>query len=148
MYYKNLKTAAKGLLLACLFMLNACNQNSSDDNNPSNPTGGTPATGNWRVSYFWDKQDETAHFNGYTFDFAANGALNAALSSQNWAGSWATGVDDSSDKFIIAFPGTVPSPLEEISEDWVIIKMTDTFMHFEHTSGGNGDTDVLKFEKL
>ena len=38
--------------------------------------------------------------------------------------------------------------LGELEEDWRIIELQDDFMHFEHTSGGNGDTDVLKFTKI
>ena len=67
---------------------------------------------------------------------------------ESWNGAWSTGVDDSKDKFVISFSPGAPSALSELAEDWLIIKMDDNVMQFEHTSGGNGDTDVLHFEHL
>ena len=46
-------------------------------------------------------------------------------------------------KFFINFNGAHPSVLEELEEDWLIIEQSSDFMHFKHTSGGNGDTDVI-----
>jgi hypothetical protein len=136
----------------CLFiafsgLFTACHQ-SSDDNsiNPTNFT--TPATGKWKVSYFWDKKDETSHFSSYTFDFSSNGNLTITNGSQTFTGNCGPDNDDSKSKFIFTFNGSVPSELSDLAEDWLIIEMQDDFMHFEHTSGGNGDTDVLKFEKI
>lgn len=135
-------------VLACL-MLGAfvsC-QKSDDDNSSGNGNGVTPPAGQWKVTYFFDKKDETGNYAGYTFEFGSDGSLSAASGSQTWAGTWQTGVDDSADKFVIDFSGTVPSALSDLEEDWRIIAIQDNFMHFEHTSGGNGDTDVLKFSK-
>lgn len=132
-------------LLSFALLLASCH--SSDDNNPSNNTV-TPAAGSWKVTYFFDKQDETGNYAGYTFEFNANGSMSATNGAQTWSGTWATGIDDSANKFLISFNGAVPSTLSELSEDWRIITMNDTFMHFEHTSGGNGDTDVLKFTRI
>ncbi|MBL7808484.1 MAG: hypothetical protein JNN28_11740 [Saprospiraceae bacterium] len=132
------------LLLLVFMGLTACDDNSSSGNNGN---GATPASGTWKVSYFFDKQDETSYYNNYTFEFGANGSLSATNGSQTWTGTWATGFDDSANKFLIDFNGSVPSALGELEEDWRIIQMDANFMHFEHTSGGNGDTDVLKFSK-
>ncbi|MCC7466552.1 MAG: hypothetical protein IT261_09795 [Saprospiraceae bacterium] len=132
------------LFLLLFTGLIACDDNSSSSNNGSGPT---PAAGVWKVSYFFDKQDETSYYSGFTFEFGANGSLSATNGSQTWSGTWATGFDDSSNKFLIDFSGAVPSALGELEEDWRIIKMESNQMHFEHTSGGNGDTDVLKFSK-
>jgi len=132
------------LLLLSVGTLTACHK--SDDNSSGNNF--TPSTGTWKVTYFFDKQDETGYYTGYTFEFGVNGSLSASNGSQTWTGTWTTGFDDSTDKFLIDFSGTVPSALSELEEDWRIIKTDDSFMHFEHTSGGNGDTDVLKFSKI
>ncbi len=121
---------------------------TGDDN--SGGGGGntvTPAAGQWKVSYFYDKKDETSNYTGYTFEFGSDGSLSASNGGQTWPGTWQTGIDDSANKFLIDFTGTIPSALTELEEDWLIIKIEDTSMHFEHTSGGNGDTDVLKFTK-
>ena len=73
--------------------------------------------------------------------------MSASNGGQTWAGNWSSGFDDNINKFLINFSGTVPSALDEIEEDWRIIVIQDAFMHFEHTSGGNDDTDILKFIK-
>lgn len=114
----------------------------------SSSTGFTPSAGSWKVIYFFDKQDETSNYVVYSFEFEANGKLSATNGSQTWNGTWLSGYDDSTDKFLIDFSGSVPSALSELEEDWRIIKVEEKFMHFEHTSGGNGDTDVLKFNKI
>lgn len=139
---KNLKTTALMCLLALGFA--AC---SFDDDDLIPGGGDPPAEGLWKVSYFFDKTDETADYSGYTFEFEAGGLLTARQGGQTWTGTWSTGFDDSKDKFLMNFPGIHPSALEELEEDWLIIEQTGAFMHFEHTSGGNGDTDVLKFVK-
>ena len=76
-----------------------------------------------------------------------SGALTATNGGQSWTGTWSSGYDDSKNKFLINFDGARPIALSELQEDWLILKMEDKLMHFEHTSGGNGDTDVVKFER-
>lgn len=121
----------------------SCDDNSNSSSNNNN----TPASGKWKITYFFDKKDETSNFSGYVFDFNSNGSLTATSGSQTWSGTWSTGIDDSKDKFLISFSVAVPSSLSDLQEDWVIIQMDDNLMHLEHTSGGNGDTDIVKFEK-
>lgn len=139
---KNTKNVLAALPIL-LFTLFACHK--SDDNSPG--TTVTPSAGQWKITYFFDKLDETAHYTGYVFDFGTNGSLTATNGAQTWSGNWQTGIDDSSNKIQFNFTGTIPSELSDLVEDWQIITMEDTFMHFEHTSGGNGDTDVVKFTK-
>ena len=115
---------------------------------PSNNSGSTPTSGEWKVVYFFDKQDETSHYNGYVFDFGSNGSLSATKNGQSWTGNWSTGFDDSKDKMLLSFTGAIPSELSDLQEDWLILKMNNNVMQFEHTSGGNGDTDVLHFEHI
>lgn len=131
------------LLFGFLFFA-ACGKDNST------PGGSNaPAAGTWKITYFFDKQDETSNYTGYTFEFISDGTLIAQSGGQTWSGTWSTNCDDSADKFCIHFgvTGSVPSALGELQEDWQIIKMESTFMHFEHTSGGNGDTDVVHFTK-
>lgn len=130
------------LLLSCVAFASCDDKSSSNNNNTV-----TPASGTWKVTYFFDKQDETSNYASYTFEFGSNGSLTASNGSQTYSGTWATGIDDSADKFLIDFSGTIPSALSDLEEDWRILKIESNFMHFEHTSGGNGDTDVLKFSK-
>jgi hypothetical protein len=129
--------------VALMLAVTACQNSSSNSNNPV-----VPASGDWKVTYFFDKVDETSYYTNYTFTFDTNGSLMAKNGSQTWTGTWSTGFDDSKNKFLINFNGSVPSALEELEEDWLIISVDDSLMHFEHTSNsGTGDTDVLKFER-
>ena len=129
-------------LLVAASLLTAC------DDKSNNPNTSTPTAGTWKVVYFFDKQDETSNYAGYVFDFGSNGSLTATQNGQTWSGTWSTGFDDSKDKLLITFSGSAPSALLDLQEDWLILKMNDTVMQFEHTSGGNGDTDVVHFEKI
>ena len=124
----------------------ACSKSNDDNSTPggSNP----PAAGAWKISYFYDKQDETSNYTGYTFEFKSDGTLVATNGSQTWNGTWSTNCDDSANKFCIFFNASVPSTLGELEEDWLIIEKNSSFMHFEHTSGGNGDTDIVHFTKI
>ncbi|MCC6459588.1 MAG: hypothetical protein IT260_03890 [Saprospiraceae bacterium] len=133
------------ILLTGLLFAFACGKGSDDNSTPggNNP----PAAGTWKVSYFFDKQDESSNYSSYTFEFNSDGSLSASNGSQTWAGTWSTNCDDSANKFCIFFNGSVPSALSELEEDWLIIQKNDNFMHFEHTSGGNGDTDIVHFTK-
>lgn len=132
--------------LALLASITACHS-SDDHSNGPNGSNTTPGAGTWKVSYFFDKQDKTANYSNYQFEFGANGSISATGNGQTVNGTWLTGFDDSANKFMIDFSGTVPSSLSEMEEDWRIIEIRDDFMHLEHTSGGNGNTDVLKFTK-
>ena len=131
------------ILFSCFFT--SCDDNSSSNGSSNSATNLQP--GQWTVVYFFDKKDETSDFGGYVFDFSSNGSLSASKNGQTWNGTWSTGLDDSHDKFYMDFTGILPSSLQELEEDWEIVKIEDNFMHFEHTSGGNGGTDIVHFKR-
>ncbi len=134
-------TGTISLLFGFLFLA-ACGKDNST------PGGSNaPAAGTWEITYFFDKQDKSSNYTGYTFEFNSDGFLIAQNGGQTWNGTWSTDCDDSANKFCIFFNSSVPSALEELEEDWRIVKMESAFMHFEHTSGGNGDTDIVHFTK-
>ncbi len=133
------------LLMYSLILFTAACGKSNDNTTPGGPN--PPAAGTWKITYFFHKQDKTADYGNYSFEFNADGSLSATNGSQTWNGTWSTNCDDSANKFCIFFNTTVPSALSELAEDWLIIEKNNSFMHFEHTSGGNGDTDVVKFAK-
>ena len=134
------------LAFSAAIFTTACSKSNDDNSTPggNNP----PAAGTWKISYFFDKQDETSNYSNYTFEFKSDGSLAATNGSQTWSGTWSTNCDDSANKFCIFFNGSVPSALGELAEDWRIIEKNNSFMHFEHTSGGNGDTDIVHFTKI
>jgi hypothetical protein len=82
---------------------------------------GTPAiTGTYRISFYWDKKDETSNFSGYSFSFNAGGQATATKGSATVKGTWS----ESSSKFIIDF-GT-DAVLSDLNDDWQIVEKTAT----------------------
>jgi hypothetical protein len=115
-----------------------------DHISPSN-TSSVISNGEWKVASFKDDgKDETAHFSGYTFKFESNGAVIAVKSSGTSTGSWSSGKDDSHTEIVISFP---LAPLNELNEDWHVLKQSSTSIEMEHISGGNGGTDQLTFQR-
>lgn len=112
-------------------------------------------SGNWVITYFYDTdQEETSHYNGYTFDFEANGALTATNGMNTYTGTWSVtddsnSMDDSSSDDDIDFNifFSTPEDFAELSDDWDIISHTSTEIKLIDVSGGNGGTDYLTFVK-
>ena len=121
----------------------------SEDENDDMPNQGVKTSlsyGTWRVTYFFDKQDETGDFSGYSFQFNDDGVAIATKSSLSIQGSWDT--EDSSDgnsKLYVDFGAG--EPLEELNEDWKVVGNSGSKVTLEHVSGGNGDTDILVLER-
>ncbi len=111
------------LALLTLMALNACT-NSNDDNLPnSNVTNQLTTSGDWKVSYYWDKdKDETNDFSGYSFLFKDNGVLEALKNGVVSTGTWQ--VNSSSNKLIIFMGAT--NPLENLNDDWIIVEKTNS----------------------
>jgi hypothetical protein len=81
----------------------------------------TPAiTGTYRISFYWDKKDETSDFAGYNFSFSSGGQATATKGSATVKGTWS----ESGSKFIIDF-GT-DAVLSELNDDWQIVEKTAT----------------------
>lgn len=102
-----------------------CKSSSSDDNpGPDQQLSGTK----WVVTYFWDKdKEETSNFSGYSFEFKSDGTVVAyAPGGGTTSGAWNTHFDDSKDKLLIAIAGV--KPLDDLSQDWVILEKTDSVM--------------------
>lgn len=143
-------------LLFGIFMLNVASTCSNDDSNDDDDsssstiitqTQNTIVNGAWRVTLFSeDGSIQTSQFTNYDFVFGTNGTITANNGSNTMNGSWTTGTDDSTPKFIINFSVT-NGPFEEISEDWQILSTTSTKIELKHVSGGDGSIDLLTFEK-
>lgn len=139
------------LMLGSIMMLPSCTNGSNDDSN-NTPIQNQVQTGNWKITEFMDSgKEETSHFSGYTFTFAANGTLTATKSSNTHIGSWAVTDSNSQDDspgspdFVIQFD--VTNDFSDLNKDWTIISRTDARIELTHVSGGNGGTDFLTFEK-
>lgn len=152
-----------------LFLFTACiagtfaSCSDDDDNSSVNNNNAAIASvvniaqsGTWTItSYIEEGNNETNHFNGYTFTFGNNGVL-TAQGNNTYTGSWSVTSSDSSDDdspngsdldFNIVFVSPVPAEFTDLTDDWDIVEVTATKISLIDISGGNGGTDTLVFEK-
>ena len=119
-----------------------------DDDSPSispSEVSETMISGNWRVSYYQDRDDdETSDFAGYSFTFTNGGVAVASKNATDVVGAWSTSESSNKVKVVLTFPG---SPLDELSEDWEVIQRSSTEIKLRHVSGGDGHIDYLNFSK-
>lgn len=140
----------KALRLSIIFItlfflaLTGCKKEDNPINSSSNIKE-ILTSGTWRITYFFDDKDETAHFTGFNFTFLTNGTVTASNGSSNVNGTWNTGTDDSSNKLYLTFVSN--ATFEELNEDWHVIEKGGNKIRLEHISGGSGGTDYLTFEK-
>jgi hypothetical protein len=140
-----------GLAMSC----DKDDDNTQQQETTAQQTQNTAQSGSWKITYFFDSdQNETNHFNGYTFTFKENGSLVAVNGSTTITGTWSVTDSNSSDDdggssntdFNIFFAS--PPDFEELSDDWDIISVTNSKIELTDVSGGNGGTDFLTFEKI
>ena len=137
------------LFLSLAVVLFSSCQNTDDNSNTAINTttvSNTITTGSWRVTYYWDTdQEETSSFSGYSFVFGAGNVLTATKNGTAVTGTWSTLLDDSVTKLVLNF--ATPADFEEISDDWHVVERTATKIRLQDVSGGNGGTDYLTFER-
>ena len=94
------------------------------------PASGVLTTGTWYVSKFMNNgNDETYHFEEYTFVFNTNGELTSTCVYGSTVGSWYAEDDDvGTDELRIAL-GNV-DPLDKFSKHWHIRSETSTKVEF------------------
>lgn len=100
----------------------------------------------WLVSYFFDDEDETYHYDGYEFDFQDGGILSVSNGATTITGSWSMRESSSGKDLLISF--TAPETFEELSDDWDIKEFSDNQIKLEDMSGGDGSIDILHFDRL
>lgn len=116
-------------------------------------------SGSWRVSnYNDDSIDETDDYNGFTFTFEDNGTLVASINTVETQGTWSIveesddSTDDGDDSndidFNIFFAVTGDDVLEDLSDDWDIVTISETSISLRDVSGGDGSIDILTFSKI
>lgn len=108
------------------------------------PAQGVLTTGTWYISQFLeDGNDETYHFEDYTFVFNTNGELTATCVYGTTVGSWyAEDDDDGSDEFRIAL-GNV-EPLDKLSKRWHIRSETSTKVEFYDDDNSDEEVTFMK----
>jgi hypothetical protein len=137
------------LLLFSTVILISC----SDDNSVSNdPTDASKLqNGTWVVTYYWDdEKDETSMFSNHDFTFSSNGDVEVLFTTvmnaqRTYSGSWSYGMDDSVNKLYLTF--STSTYLDELSDDWHVVELSENRIRLQDVSGGNGETDYLTFER-
>lgn len=118
-------------------------RNPSSNGNGGSELGTVLVDGFWTVSsYLDDGNDETNDYNGFTFDFEADGSVVADNGSAT-NGTWASQNGDN--KLILDFGDMMP--LDEFNDDWDVISVSDTQVELRDVSGGDGGVDTLIFVK-
>jgi len=129
-----------------VFGFYACEKDKSTTDPSNSSTSEIVGQGTWKVTLYNDSgNEETQNFAGYNFTFDSNGTIAAVKNASTVNGTWNTGADDSQNKLILDFGTAVQ--FSELNEDWLILEKTASKIRLEHVSGGNGGTDLLKFEK-
>lgn len=146
------------VLLLSLSLLSSTCSSDDDDGAPNNNTqaiSNIARSGHWTITSFIDSgQNETHHFNGYTFNFGAGGTLTATNGTITLQGTWSVTTSNSNDDsnndldFNIFFPVDDSHPFEDLNDDWDIASYNTSLIDLIDISGGNGGTDTLTFEKL
>ena len=135
------------ILAAILSTASTCQDDDDMDNDDdSRSIETTLGQGSWKVTYFFDTEDETSDFEGYSFLFNEGDEAIATKNSLSVKGSWDTeNSSNGNTKLYLDFGAA--SPLEELNEDWRVVESSPAKVILEHESGGNGDTDTLIFER-
>lgn len=131
--------------------LMSCKKEDKIDKNTVSGVTNLMDDGTWRITYYFDDNDETLNFDGYNFTFGADNLLTAEHGSTNVSGVWSITDSNSDDDdlneldFNISFLS--PPNFEELSDDWEIIEKTETMIKLTDVSGGGSGTDYLTFTK-
>jgi hypothetical protein len=128
----------------------------------------TAETGQWSVATFVDEDDddddddsrvETADFNGFAFQFNADGSLLVTKDDLEVTGTWRVYLDDDSDddsnddelEFEITLI-TTNYALQELVDDWDVLEYSDNRIHLvdydDDDNGNRIEEEVLIFERI
>ena len=132
------------VIIAVLSTASMCK--TDDDNVVVNQKLATTlGNGSWRITYFFNNQDETGDFDGYSFQFNDDGILIARKNALSMQGSWET--EESSDgnsKLYVDFGAG--DPLQKLNEDWRLAATSGSKITFEHESV-NGDINTMVLQR-
>lgn len=146
----------KQILIACtLLLFISCskddNGNSTDDMNDSNQFAQLETdiqNGLWEVSSFIDRgEDKTFDYEGYEFEFQADGVVIGQTDLFSETGTWDydnSNISDNGELLKLQFNGTEPFP--DLSEDWEIVAASTTSFSLEFDTIDVNKT--LQFTKL
>lgn len=139
-----------GLLIFPLLI--SCNDDDSPKDISKDQLQSIVQNGTWRITRFIDSgTDETNDFSGYNFTFNSSGVLTASNGTNNFSGTWSitdsNSSDDSSNDLDFNINFNLTNDFEDLNDDWDIVSQSSTKIELIDVSGGDGDTDLLTFEK-
>jgi hypothetical protein len=141
---KILNIAALAIIMTAAF--SSCKKDDNSASVQATALNSIAVQGKWQVTFFSDNSvDKTIHFTGYQFQFNSNNTITATKGAVAVNGSWASGTDDSTVKFILSF--STPVEFLDLNDDWHVIQQSSTKITLQDVSGGGG-TDYLTFEKI
>ena len=116
-----------------------------DDDVDDNDLIAVLLSGDWKVIYFFDEQDETSEFTNFVFTFYADGTALATDGVKNIGGTWLTYGDDGKLELLLNFGQD--APFDEIDEDWTVLEFSSNTILLEDEKE-NEPSKKLTFEKL
>ncbi|MGK7390516.1 MAG: hypothetical protein ACNS60_09195 [Candidatus Cyclobacteriaceae bacterium M2_1C_046] len=115
-----------------------------DDDVDTSEFKGFLFAGSWKITNFFDVTDQTEIFRGWRFSFNQDNTVIATNTAENLIGEWESYGDSGVLEIDLDFDSE--DPVNELDQEWVVIKYSDTRIELEDTSGGAAVTVV--FEKL
>jgi hypothetical protein len=107
--------------------LAACSNKKSD-----NPPIVDLKQGTWRVSFYWDKKDETSNFTTYAFMFSDGGVLMAHQGASMFTGTWS----ESNGRLNINFADVT---LSKLNNNWLITEKTSSSLKLKDDNPSQDD---------
>ncbi|KYP15003.1 hypothetical protein [Flavihumibacter sp. CACIAM 22H1] len=147
-----MKKSMRYVLLAVIGSLSlfSCDRSNDDDTDPTN----TPANsvtnsylsgGSWKLSLLTDGGvDETSDYEGYTFEFMADGKMTATRAGTTTNGTWRTQRDDGKNELLIQLV-TTDKDLDELNDDWDIVLSTSSKIELQDDN--EASNEKLHFTK-
>jgi hypothetical protein len=107
-------------------------------------------TGDWRITYYFDDEDETSDYQGYVFTFSEDGRIEARRGGSTYVGRWNVERNDDDDErydleFYIDFDS--PDELEDLDDDWYIKSFTNSRMELVDDDDDDEDDEILIMER-
>ncbi len=111
-----------------------CDEDDDNDHNDDDADAtdllNTLTTGQWKISYFFNDEDETVNYTGYVLTFTNDGIVKVVKGGTTITASWSVDGDDGSLELDLDFGDD--DLFEELTEDWDVleynlqtIKLTD-----------------------
>lgn len=127
-----------------MFVTSCSRDESAPDVSPSNIAEFT-TSGLWKVEYF-EKYgiNETTYFLGFNFKFNTDKTVVATDGNTTINGIWNSFNDSGKTIFDLIF-AVLDGPLEEISEDWIVVSNSASRLELTYINEVTGKNDHLIF---